>query len=471
MDKIQNISEIRYDFTLALPKSHPVSKCAPFAEKIIEKYGCKAPPTPLDLDQIVKKANDNIKNGIMINLKDLKKLAFEIFNDDFDIKFSRLILKEIEKYKKQNIDGVNKHLSALLAVYVMNFDSSCILCQDISELLNKNKDNFSRFWLRILKEIDLLNIYKIEAKIADQLLSIKGDERTYFNQIGLGGTYAVSNLAKNSLIYLATLYKQKNLDGDLESIYRFLDIVCDGDGIRIGAETPAMIGLLSPFFDNNPPSALKNRLQTLFTKSFSDPRINRSKWPEILSKFGGNELRENCISLVKRWLIFDTIEMFLKVIAEHALNDQFEPRRILWKAYFDQDYVVDAHIILGSAAAGTAKRLIENGEIANGLHFGEFAKKPKVDSDQSVLLMKIGSLTIAEWSHNGKFRAWSDDSIFKPRFHRLEYDAGELRMGSNKIRQNNGNMGDGIVHLGNWVDRAKRYINTEENIKLEREIR
>lgn len=471
MDKIQNISEIRYDFTLALPKSHPVSKCAPFAEKIIEKYGCKAPPTPLDLDQIVKKANDNIKNGIMINLKDLKKLAFEIFNDDFDIKFSKLILKEIEKYQKQAKVDVKKHLSALLAVYVMNFDSESVLCLEISELLKKNKGNLSKSWMKILKKIDLLNIYKIEAIIAEKLFSINGDERTYFNQIGLCRAYSVSNLAKNSLIYLAIVYKQKILDGDSESINRFLNIVCENDKIRNVAEIPAMIGLLSPFFENNPSSALKKRLQILFTSSFSDPRFDSSKWPEILSRYGGSEFRDNCISLVKRWLIFETIELFLKVIAEHALNHQFEPRRTLWKAYFDHEHVVDAHIILGRDAAETAKRLSEKGEIANGLHFGEFSKKSSVHPDQSVLLMKIGNLTVAEWSHNGKFRAWHEDSSVKPRFHRSIYDASELRKGSNKIRQNNGNMGDGIVHSGDWVERAKRYINIEENIKLTRGIR
>jgi len=46
-----------------------------------------------------------------------------------------------------------------------------------------------------------------------------------------------------------------------------------------------------------------------------------------------------------------------------------------------------------------------------------------------------------------------------------------LRLGSNKIMNKNGTYGDGIVHLGDWVARAKRYVNQETGIRLSRRIR
>ena len=145
------------------------------------------------------------------------------------------------------------------------------------------------------------------------------------------------------------------------------------------------------------------------------------------------------------------------------------------KSYFDQEVVGDAHIALGQSAAKTARRLKQTDENARGLIWGELNG---ANPDQSVLLMQIGELTIAEWSHNGKFRAWSSESIHKPKFYRSAYSASELKRGSNKIRNVNGNYSDGIVHLGNWVERAKRYVVhepafdcPEEYEKIETEIK
>ena len=153
--------------------------------------------------------------------------------------------------------------------------------------------------------------------------------------------------------------------------------------------------------------------------------------------------------------------MFLKVIAEHAPSEQFEARRDLWWSYFNREYVTDACVILGRDAARTAERIKEKHQ----LMYGEFLRGG-VQADQSVLLMSVGKLIVADWSHNGKFRAWDQDGGYKPKFHQKYYDANDLRKDSNEILQVNGDYGDGIVHhrQGNWVHRVERYISKEAGI-------
>ena len=77
------------------------------------------------------------------------------------------------------------------------------------------------------------------------------------------------------------MIKEKVFEEDKAAIDSFLEIVCEGKKIRAVAKTAAMVGLLSPFFDQRPSVWVKDKLQPIFTESFSDPRISTSEWPEI----------------------------------------------------------------------------------------------------------------------------------------------------------------------------------------------
>lgn len=458
-----DITEIDRDFKIQLPPFSVKSQTTAQAEKVIKTYGSVVPEVPANLDHVISKARDyfHSSSSHALSAKETRVIAFVSLSLDEDDDFFLAFFKHIRKEKSRRV------LSALFASFVMNFDENSQRVIKAAEVIKKDKELLSKSWKKRLEYCDLLSVKKVQTFLAKKILE-SGDERHVFENAGIVGAFSGSLLVQGTYIALARLVGERVESGDTEVLYDFLKIICVGDRIKPQAGAAAMIAALKPFLANPPSAHLKGLLQGIFINSFSDPRVSTSQWPALSHREGGDKLRNDCLGIVKRWLNFEAIELFFKVIAEHAPDAQFEPRRQLWKSYFDQEVVGEAHIALGQSADKTARRLKQTDENARGLIWGELNG---ANPDQSVLLMQIGELTVAEWSHNGKFRAWSSESIDKPKFYRSKYSASELKRGSNKIRNANGNYSDGIVHLGNWVERAKRYVGQETGIRLARRIR
>ena len=460
--KTIDISSVESDFKLHIPKfTNPVSKTEKAAGKIEKKYGGIMPPEPPNIGKIFDKAY-KIFNGSSddtLTQKELKSLAFTCFDKRSDEEF---IISLVEKIK---ISGTKRHYTALLVSYIMGFSSESSKCKLLAKILKENEEKLSKAWLKRLDFADLLDVERIENNLATKVLSSE-NETTIFQQAGLVGSFQSSRIATSVIMSAAEIvHKQakKNVFGDIES---FINVISENARIKPNYGAASLVGLLLPFTSVSPPSWLKNKLKELFLNSFKDPRISSHHWPEIERRFGGHEAREKCISIIKKWLNFDSIDLFFKIIAKHAPNEQFEPRKKLWQTYFDQEYVADAWVILGSAASRTANELKRTEDTSIiGLRWADLSGAL---NEQSVLLMQIGDLVIAEWSHSGKFRAWSETSSNKPKFYKSGYTGTELRKNSNQIRSVSGGMTDGIVHNGNWVQRAKDYINQETGIRLAR---
>jgi hypothetical protein len=87
--------------------------------------------------------------------------------------------------------------------------------------------------------------------------------------------------------------------------------------------------------------------------------------------------------------------------------------------------------------------------------------------DQSVLLMRLGDLVIAEWSHNGAMRFWKADSKAAPEFHLTDYNGADLRSGSIKVKAGSGYR-DAIVHMpnGQWMMWAGNAIEFHTGVRV-----
>lgn len=72
------------------------------------------------------------------------------------------------------------------------------------------------------------------------------------------------------------------------------------------------------------------------------------------------------------------------------------------------------------------------------------------------LLLRIGDLVIADWSHNGTMRFWRDHSPGVPIFYEQAYVANTLRQGA--IHEER--------HLGAWQDRASAFIRRHTGIHM-----
>jgi hypothetical protein len=89
--------------------------------------------------------------------------------------------------------------------------------------------------------------------------------------------------------------------------------------------------------------------------------------------------------------------------------------------------VSNAWVAFASNGAAVARQMAK--ETDDNL-MRRFAILGGASPDQAVLLLQIGDLFIADWSHNGKLRIWRRGNSNSPKFDELSYIATELRSGS-----------------------------------------
>ncbi|WP_354256621.1 EH signature domain-containing protein [Bradyrhizobium sp. F1.13.3] len=218
--------------------------------------------------------------------------------------------------------------------------------------------------------------------------------------------------------------------------------------------------ILAPFGKVVPPAEVQKVLMSTLVKKFRDPRIE--EWPRLEGK-SSEDRREACLGTIKRWLSIEYLDLFIKIIEATAVDRQFNPRKRFWLRYFERGVISDLTLVLASDANAVARRT--RGQSAES----EYMKWASLNAlpDQSVLLMRLGDLVIAEWSHNGAMRFWKADSRSAPQFHLKDYSGADLRSGSIKIKVGSGYR-DSIVHTpnGQWMTWASNAIEFHTGVRV-----
>jgi hypothetical protein len=159
-----------------------------------------------------------------------------------------------------------------------------------------------------------------------------------------------------------------------------------------------------------------------------------------------------------RWLAKASLEQFLRVV-DHTVRiarHQWPHRRGFWGAYIARGYVTDAWVVFGRDGQAYAERLARETQDKG---MAEFGCLTGANADQSVLLLRIGDLVVADWSHNGTLRIWHRESERAPKFYDPRYEARALR-GSCDFDTPH----DAYLH---WQQRARDYIRRETNIQMQ----
>lgn len=210
---------------------------------------------------------------------------------------------------------------------------------------------------------------------------------------------------------------------------RDLALLPHGGLISPTLRAPFANALLLPYADQAPPEDVKQEtLRLVLDKAIlGDPRTQPGQWMQM----------ETAAAIVRRWLVGETISQFLDVVDAVAMVDHWKWRRAFWTAVFDQDgprggsIVDDAWVVFDEDGLRQKARM----GLAH-LPAGRFHKGGgQVQSGQAVLLLRIGRLVVAEWSHNGTMRLWRNaDRDGAPKLHQSWYMVDELRHGRKGYR-------------------------------------
>ena len=209
--------------------------------------------------------------------------------------------------------------------------------------------------------------------------------------------------------------------------------------------------LLGPFANRPAKSSTRQQLQAFFLHHFRDPRLRSGKhnWSGI-----PDDIRR----VVIRWLVERALEQFFALVKDTALDKHWRYRETFWRAFLNRDLIDDIWFVLGPRAKSNLQR-IKNG-------YGEAEATADLQGsggDQSVLLLRMPGLTIAEWSHNGSCRIWLDGTGGAPKMYELTYYRRSLTRGADLSQRHDGSP------KGRWQDEIADWLRQNAGIEIDRE--
>lgn len=432
-------------------------------EEQLNNYQPKA-PKPEDLTSIFERINNfyNNRNTIKgLKKKYLKTAPWVIFTFP---RHDKGRLAREQSFTKQYISWVHGQKTArtakiLLTAFIKEYPTFLSNFEQWRNGIFFLISNSEKSRLKIVKKrCEMFHILEKDGPkwFSEQLIKEENEPLGLFQKAGLTAQLEKSAFALKA--YKELLNKLKNqlsigLDaGKLLNIVFSISKPNDNlfsSGVRFQNAAKELIeSLLLPYAEGKAPTENKDRIQEFLVSRFGDPRIVKSGWINA---------SDSAIRVMMRWLVDVNLKIFFNILSQTA-DQIWKYRKAFWEAYLKKGYISEAWVILGSKAHA----------IARG-HFGannEYGRLIGASSNQSVLLMKIGGLTIAEWSHNGACRIWA------PNVSKAQYNIPIFYIFKKPYRapQLQGISDEWIMHSSSqkyrWQKKIAQIIHQYTNIKI-----
>jgi hypothetical protein len=196
-----------------------------------------------------------------------------------------------------------------------------------------------------------------------------------------------------------------------EQIERAFQFLSNGKQLRFDDCRAAVANALcQPWLNDGrqPDTDLQLAVKDFLVERIGNPQLRAGSWSGA----------EKEAALIRGWLARASLQVFFGLIKDYALDAHWTYREAFWSACLQRGVIDDAWLALGANVNASARA-----RQGLGTAFGRL-EGAGASADQSILLLRIGPLTIAEWSHNGKLRAWTADQ--GPRLGRVSYTRPDL---------------------------------------------
>jgi hypothetical protein len=277
-----------------------------------------------------------------------------------------------------------------------------------------------------------------------------GSFEVYAGMAGL-----VPGLERSALVRRATGALLERVNEELrtgqatsEWLERAFEWIAPSGRLRFGGlRVRTAEAVLSPFLHQSPDPPIQHAIQEFLLRVIGHPGPAREQWQGV-----SLELR----AVLSRWLVGRSLDDFFHVLDKTADKNHWLYRRAFWSAYLARGAISDAWVVLGPAARQIVRRdLKEVQNDAGTLSSGEGAQ-----GNHSVLLLRIGNLTIAEWSHNGKCRIWVAGNRTSPRLYEARYGRRQLMDGCDWDKAHMGS------EEGRWQSQIAQQIERHTRIRV-----
>lgn len=379
-------------------------------KEVTELFGHEArPPAEYDLQRLFVRARRAADRGRLLSLehRDLRRLPWVLFYPHDSPPGSWLGARaDVQRSFREWIGGRQRTSTAVALVH---------------EFLRVHPTHLSTFgdWLELVRSLVASGRSPSIRKLDRDLFVENGAQKVVARMIADGNSdvarFGISpGLAGCAFLAAGALAHVRRVGRDirsgsvrLEDVNDLLRFLVLDDRLRFPDQmctdtADELLGALAS--GHEVAREVQDRICAWFVRWFGDPRLREhaSRWRPV---------SEEARKVVTGWLVADTVEQFFLLIRKTAYDWHWRYRQSFWAAYLKGHLIDDAWFVLGRRARQLLRQISKYEDSACGSLVGG-------TSDQSVLLMKIDGITVAEWSHNGSCRIWDEDNPRAPQLHK-----------------------------------------------------
>ncbi|WP_084158768.1 EH signature domain-containing protein [Solidesulfovibrio alcoholivorans] len=329
-------------------------------------------------------------------------------------------------------------LRGLARVYVDIFTSFPQAARELATFLARRVDSLGRRWSEAAFRFELFKPTVAVDRLASWLLNPEvGVEHgivVAFDHAGLPTSLAISEFGiKAFQVALQRPSGTGNKSLTQEMAQRIIDLSTTAQGCLF-LNVPPVIqaitdALLLPFRVLQAPNAVRNLVETFLLRQLRDPRLDASLWHPV---------RIEAKDVMHGWLTEQSLELFLSIM-DNVANQDNNARRMwmmrgkFWRAYHRKGYIDQAWVALGVNGVHEVKKIIARTGSSPGkaLSYAELTQSTNI-SNHIALIMKIDTLIVVDWSHNGRCHIWHERNNDAPALYKRFYRKTDLDFNSEK---------------------------------------
>ena len=310
-------------------------------------------------------------------------------------------------------------------------------------------------WRQRCRDFGLLDADVGLSFVSNLVVSASDEPNAVLRQAGLDAGLETSGFLRSGIrkfLPRAKLLLQQNWLG-ANPLGHLLELLELNGRLRFGERSirkEIAVSLLSPFLSRQAPPKIEERLRPFFLQHFGDPRLP-SGWHNWIG------IPDDVRRVMIRWLVERALEEFLALIKETALDRHWRYREAFWRAFLKKNLIDDIWFALGPRAKRQLRRIRKHqGEIET------IAALRGAVSGQSVLLLRMPGVTVAEWSHNGSCRFWLDGNSAAPKLYEREYHRFDVMNTADFSQAHYGSP------TGLWQDKIADWLRQNTGIRIDR---
>ena len=345
-------------------------------------------------------------------------------------------------------------INQLVRWYVVNFSPTMRGFGLVADFLLRHVDTVRAKWRALHERHRLLCPEPAPRLIAADFLASADSVEDFISRSGYPAAALPSSLFANAFIEACHMVSAAPNTPTLERLMKLSDWGVIGQVLRYGSTPGTQVALaealLLPWLRRHPDEKLRAFVVRLLIGVIGDPRTNNSAWSEISM---------SARTIMLRWMTKDALEQFLDVVDQTVQSHQVRmwgARRAFWLSYESARLIQETWVVFGRRGAAIARVVATERDMPTLAHFGTFARDFGGDAAQAVLLMRIGTVLVADWSHNGRCHIWLANNPEAPELYKIEYLRDELERGSDFE----------TPHHGEWRAEIQAYINTRSGVSV-----